>query len=197
VWDLFAYLAAGARFVTRTCAQMGSRIPAFARMTKRLGPLVMNKSLLLAAALPFLALSVAAPAQQSRQTPVERLREAALADNIAYDIVEGLTTEVGPRLAGTEQEARARDWAVRKLRSLGFSNVRVEEFDMPVWVRGQESASIVAPYQQPLALTRSAIRPRRPRPGWRPSLSPLPAWPISRPLQRSACAAVSSSSPTG
>jgi carboxypeptidase Q len=81
------------------------------------------------------------PAAERRQ--VERLRDAALKDDIAWDIVEGLTTEVGPRLAGTEAEARARDWAVRKLKALGFSNVRVEEFDMPVWVRGEERAEIV------------------------------------------------------
>ena len=34
-------------------------------------------------------------------------------DDYAWDITEGLTTEVGPRLAGTEAEARARAWAVR------------------------------------------------------------------------------------
>jgi hypothetical protein len=85
--------------------------------------------------------------------PVERLREAALRDEIAYDILEGLTTEVGPRLAGTEAEARARDWAVRKLRSLGFANVRVEEFDMPVWVRGEEQGEILSPFPQRVVLT--------------------------------------------
>ena len=113
----------------------------------------MRKSLLIAAALPFLALAASATAQPNRQTPVERLREAALRDDFAYDILEGLTTEVGPRLAGTEQEARARDWAVRKLKSLGFSNVRVEEFDMPVWVRGEERGEILSPYPQRVVLT--------------------------------------------
>jgi carboxypeptidase Q len=86
-------------------------------------------------------------------TPVEALRDAALKDEIAWDITEGLTTEVGPRLAGTEAEARAREWAVRKLTALGFSNVRIEPFDMPVWVRGEESAAIVAPSPQPIILT--------------------------------------------
>jgi carboxypeptidase Q len=73
--------------------------------------------------------------------------------DIAWDIVEGLTTEVGPRLAGTEAEARARDWAVLKLKSLGFANVHIETFDMPVWVRGTETAEMVAPYPQRLAIT--------------------------------------------
>ena len=42
------------------------------------------------------------------------LRDDALAhDHWAWDITEGLTTEVGQRLAATDAEARARQWAVR------------------------------------------------------------------------------------
>lgn len=84
---------------------------------------------------------------------VQQLRDAALGDEYAWDVTEGLTTEVGPRLAGTEAEARARVWSVAKLRALGFANVRVETFEMPVWVRGEEKAWITAPFPQPLAVT--------------------------------------------
>jgi hypothetical protein len=105
----------------------------------------------------LIAALLSLPAVVSAQTApfaVERLRDAAHAgDDYAWNIVEGLTTEVGPRLAGTEAEARARAWSVAKLRGLGFSNVRVEEFDMPVWVRGEERGSIVSPFPQALALT--------------------------------------------
>ena len=72
---------------------------------------------------------------------------------LAWDIVEGLTTEIGQRHGGTEAEARARTWAVAKLKALGFANVRIEEFDMPVWVRGEERGSITAPFPYKLALT--------------------------------------------
>ena len=71
---------------------------------------------------------------------------------IGYDIVDGLTTEVGQRLAGTEAEARAREWAVTHLKALGFANVHVEPFDMPVWVRGAETAEVTAPFPQKLVL---------------------------------------------
>ena len=91
----------------------------------------------------------AAPAL-SQAVTVERLRDEALQDEIAWDITESLTTEIGPRLAGTEAEARARAWAVAKLRSLGFANVRIETFDLPVWVRGEEKAWVTAPFPQPL-----------------------------------------------
>ncbi len=83
---------------------------------------------------------------------VAALRDAALKDEVAYDIVEGLTTEVGQRLAGTEAEARARTWGAAKLKALGFKNVRIETYQMPVWVRGTEEAEIVAPFAQKLKL---------------------------------------------
>jgi hypothetical protein len=114
----------------------------------------MKKLLLTAAALPLLtvALPSIAPAQNA-SAQAERLREGALKDDVAWDIVEGLTTEIGPRLAGTDAEARAREWAVRRLKALGFSNVHIETYDMPVWVRGEERAEIVSPYPQKLAVT--------------------------------------------
>ena len=83
---------------------------------------------------------------------VEALRDAALHDDYAWDITEGLTTEVGPRLDGTPAEARARDWAVARLRALGFSNIRVEPFTITNWTRGAESAEILAPFPQRLVI---------------------------------------------
>ena len=74
-------------------------------------------------------------------------------DSVAWDIVEGLTTEVGQRLAGSEAEARARDWGARKLAALGFRNVKVEPFPIRGYQRGIDTARIVAPVPQALAIT--------------------------------------------
>ena len=82
-----------------------------------------------------------------------RLRDEALHDKLAYEITEGIGTEIGPRLAGTEAEALARTWAVKKLQSLGFPEVRVEAFEVPLWVRGAELAEILSPFPQPLIIT--------------------------------------------
>jgi carboxypeptidase Q len=71
---------------------------------------------------------------------------------VAWDIVEGLTTEIGPRQAGTEAEGRAREWAVRKLKALGFANVRIEPYTMPTWVRGEERGAILSPFPHKLAI---------------------------------------------
>ena len=107
----------------------------------------------------LLALGLASGAQAASLIPddvraqAESLRDRALEANDAYAIVESLTTEVGPRLAGTEAEARARDWSVARLAELGFEDVRVETFRMPTWVRGEETGRIVSPWPQPLRLT--------------------------------------------
>ena len=113
----------------------------------------MKKLLLLAFALPSVAL--AQPSIGTRiPPPPEILRDQALhGDALAWDLLESLTTEVGPRLAGTEAEERARIWAVRRLTALGFSNVHVEPFEMDVWVRGEERAAIVSPFPQPMTVT--------------------------------------------
>lgn len=89
---------------------------------------------------------------QARPEQTAALRDAALSDSLAWEITEGLTTEIGPRMAGSDAEARARDWAVAKLTALGFANVRIEPFEIPYWERGEASAEIVAPFPQPLTL---------------------------------------------
>jgi hypothetical protein len=106
----------------------------------------------------LLSAASALPAQVHQSPLVDpkiaAMRDAALiGDQYAWEITESLTTEIGPRLAGTDAEARARDWAVKKLTSMGFANARIEPFDLPVWVRGRESAEILAPFPQPMAVT--------------------------------------------
>ncbi len=82
-----------------------------------------------------------------------QLRETARHSDLAWRIVEDLTTRVGPRLAGSPNEARARALMVATLKRLGFAHVHVEAFDLPGWRRGEEQAAIVSPAPQPLAVT--------------------------------------------
>lgn len=110
----------------------------------------MRKTNLLLAGVTTLFFSTAALADN--HDPL-MLQSKALKDKVAYDIVEGLTTEVGPRQAGTEAEARARVWSIKKLNALGFQNVRNEPFMMPTWVRGDETAEVTAPFPQKLHVT--------------------------------------------
>lgn len=93
---------------------------------------------------------------------------------VAWDIVEGITTEIGPRPAGSPAEGRARVWGEAKLKALGFQNVRVDEFRTRAWTRGPESAALTAPYAQPLAITALGFSVPTPRGGLKAPLVYFP-----------------------
>jgi hypothetical protein len=95
---------------------------------------------------------VVAPISAEQQRNVERLRAAALESDLAWDIVEGLVTDVGPRTAASPAEARAREWSADMLRRQGFSNVRIEPYTMPFWDATREEATIVSPSRQPMVI---------------------------------------------
>ncbi len=100
-----------------------------------------------------LILISALPSDATTQRRILPSAQTADYDITAYEMIEGLTTEVGQRQAGTEAEGRARTWALKKLKSMGFDNVREENFMMPTWVRGAEKAEVISPYPQKLEIT--------------------------------------------
>lgn len=105
-----------------------------------------------------LALLIAAPLQAAQPTRIDakalaqaaNLRDAVLQDTTAWQVTESLTTEVGPRLAGSEADARAVDWAKAKFRALGYDKVWTEPVTFPKWVRRSEAAQVLGAHAQPL-----------------------------------------------
>ena len=91
------------------------------------------------------------------QTPeqiADALAQRALTNSGAMEIVRDLTTEIGPRLAGSGAEQRAAAWAKQRFEQLGFDKVWVEEFPLEHgWARGTETAEVVSPSPQRLAIT--------------------------------------------
>lgn len=120
-----------------------------------LGALLLGASPVLVAASPAAAAPAAKAARpaQSADAIATDLAARALASDLPMQIVTDLTTEIGPRLAGTEAEKRAADWAVAYLKKLGFENVRQEPFTITGWVRGEEKAEITGPSPQPLVIS--------------------------------------------
>jgi len=102
---------------------------------------------------PAFAGDVISPISEEMKTTVELLKQQAATDQRAYQLVESLTTEIGPRLAGSPAEAKARAWAVEKFQALGFKNIRIEEFAVPFWRRVTDKAEIIAPFPQALTIT--------------------------------------------
>jgi hypothetical protein len=128
---------------------------------RRLPFTLLAASLLLASGIASAATTISATAVKT----AEQLRDRALHDDTGYRIVASLTTEVGARMAGSEADRRARDWAVAKFRALGYDKVYTEAVTYPKWVRRSERAAIVAPFPQPLVVTALGYSPGTPAGG--------------------------------
>ena len=86
----------------------------------------------------------ATPVVFSAQTLAElkRLQQAALSSDYAYRQVAHLTNNIGPRLTGSAQAAKAIEYVAAELKALGCE-VRLEKVMVPHWVRGEETAALV------------------------------------------------------
>lgn len=130
-------------------------------------PRLVPSSLALACAFAAAAVLAAAPTripEDAVRTAIT-LRDRALHDDTAWNLTESLTTEIGPRLAGSDNDLRAREWAIAKFKALGFDKVYTEPVTFPKWVRRSEHAAIVAPFPQPLAVTALGYSPATPAGG--------------------------------
>src|SRR5689334_15022522 len=100
----------------------------------------------------LLALSLAAIAQRPANgaTPyppqliaeLQQLQQAALASDYAYRQVAHLCNNIGPRLSGSPQAARAVEYVAGEMRRLGL-DVQLEKVMVPHWVRGVETGELI------------------------------------------------------
>jgi len=90
--------------------------------------------------------------KQSEIKQLNELKNIALSSTLSYDLIESLTTEVGPRMMGTPGDELAVKWAVAKMSALGFDKVWTEEITNQQWLRGEAEARIVAPYPQKMVV---------------------------------------------
>ena len=90
----------------------------------------MKKILLLVIALPFLA------SAQSDSVFIKKISDDILQHGKAYEWLHYLTKNIGGRLAGSPQFARAMDWGKHTLDTIGADKVYLQECKVPHWVRG-------------------------------------------------------------
>ncbi|NIW35219.1 MAG: M20/M25/M40 family metallo-hydrolase [Gemmatimonadetes bacterium] len=110
----------------------------------------------------YASLPLAAPAQQPSRQPerlaevyredANRLIDAALADQDAYDRLTELVDRFGHRFSGSESLERALDWILAEMEKDGLENVRGEPVLVPHWVRGEESLELVLPRREKLPM---------------------------------------------
>ena len=74
---------------------------------------------------------------------MERLRDAAMKSDYAYNELQHLTNNIGPRLSGSPQAQKAVDYVAGEMRALG-AEVTLEKASVPHWVRGVETGELTA-----------------------------------------------------
>jgi len=106
------------------------------------------------ALLATLALASSAAAQQPLdvryRADATRLIQAALADSSAWNRLATMTDRFGNRLSGSDALEHTIDWVMDEMRRDGLRNVHGEPVMVPHWVRGEESAELLAPRAMPL-----------------------------------------------
>ncbi|MBI4542828.1 MAG: M20/M25/M40 family metallo-hydrolase [Gemmatimonadetes bacterium] len=78
--------------------------------------------------------------------------QAATRDSAAYRRLARLVDGFGHRLSGSASLEAAIDWILGEMRGDGLENVRGEPVMVPRWVRGEESAELIAPRRQRLPM---------------------------------------------
>src|ERR1043166_3165776 len=86
----------------------------------------------------------ATPVVFSAQTlgELKQLQQAALNSDYAYKQVAHLANNIGPRLTGSAQAAKAVEYVANELKAIGLE-VQLEKVMLPHWVRGEETAALV------------------------------------------------------
>src|SRR3984893_16871899 len=86
----------------------------------------------------------ATPIVFSSQTlaDLKRLQQEALKSDYAYKQVAHLADNIGPRLSGSAQAAKAVEYVAGELKAIGCE-VQLEKVMVPHWVRGEEHAELV------------------------------------------------------
>jgi Zn-dependent M28 family amino/carboxypeptidase len=87
--------------------------------------------------------------EQYRAT-ANKLIDAALKDTDGYEKLAYLCDRIGNRLSGSAALERAVKWSEETMKRDGLSNVRLIPVKVPHWVRGAESARLIAPETKPL-----------------------------------------------
>ncbi len=101
---------------------------------------------------PASTLSPSIPTPSPTGTPIvfspqtladlKQLRQAALNSDYAYKQVAHLANNIGPRLSGSAQAAKAVEYVASELKAIGC-DVQLEKVSVPHWVRGEETAALV------------------------------------------------------
>jgi carboxypeptidase Q len=96
--------------------------------------------------------AVAAESAPALRAVAAQLIKALTTDKELYPRLAYLCDTFGPRLSGSANLEQALDWMLAQMRKDGLENAHGEPVQVPRWVRGAESATLLLPREQPLVM---------------------------------------------
>lgn len=69
----------------------------------------------------------------------------------AYETLRELCDDIGHRFGGSDSERQGAEFLKRKMEEYGLENVRIEEFPMATWERGEAKLTLLEPSQRELS----------------------------------------------
>ena len=82
-------------------------------------------------------------AQNNDSLIFQKIYSETLVKGKAYEWLRELTSEIGNRLSGSPEAAKAVEWAKKKMIEAGADNVFLQEVMVPHWVRGPKETSFI------------------------------------------------------
>lgn len=110
--------------------------------------------------LPVILLAICAGsyAQTTDESSIKQIFDYALTRGESYQMLEHLTTRIGPRLTGSPGAASAVEWTKTVMQQYGFDSVWVQPVMVPHWVRGQkEVGKVVLSTSAPIFVNVTAL----------------------------------------
>ncbi|HEX6905858.1 MAG TPA: hypothetical protein VF154_04555, partial [Terriglobales bacterium] len=94
-----------------------------------------------------------APAEDGTLPALTAIAGEGMMNSHAYDELEDLSDNIGGRLTGSPQAAKAIEWGQARMRAIGLSNVHAEKWQLSHgWTRISASAELTAPIQRQLSV---------------------------------------------
>lgn len=81
-----------------------------------------------------------------------RIIEEALSNDQAFGYLTLFVDKFGHRFSGSESLERSIDWIISEMQKDDFENVATQKVMVPHWVRGNESATLIKPYEKDLPM---------------------------------------------
>ncbi len=93
------------------------------------------------------------PAEDGTLKALSAIAGEGMMDSHAYGYLQELSDDIGGRVTGTPQAAKAVEWGLARMRSMGLENVHAETWQISRgWTRGSAEAELLSPVHHRLLI---------------------------------------------